>query len=443
MLTKRKVIATKAKAAAEWVQRGAKFGRKRFKRAISLCRFWLQDIWHDQWDSYRRKLLFKHYWSYIRHSPIPTEHFPEAQLRSAAEAEQIAFSASFRKMIEFVQSGARTSSGIFLTFRPIGKNLRLLSTGLRENVNRQRMTFIKAGGPPTEERFLLKNGRQWNPWLWSRNRDYQVQEDKLNDTAKAWNIFFKHPSIMETTGKDLARPQISRLRHADNQLNVSDLKRVLEVAAATKYVFSPVDSILDQAESLKQKMRWPGKNEQVLGIHVRRGDAATSDSDTNTPQKATRTSFPLAAYLDTADAIISKYKIRYIYLATESIEEIERAKRLRPHYNFLFLEHDRSIFPNIASSNQFIEDLAFDYPERIRAFIMSAILDLYFFCECHAFIGTFNSEFSLLAWLLAVGTRGYVVPYVSLSKPARQRSLDPYQALLNIRNNCPLELYHW
>jgi hypothetical protein len=234
-----------------------------------------------------------------------------------------------------------------------------------------------------------------------------------------------------------------RLKLAYGPFNVSYLKRVLEIAVATKYTFSPVDSLLLQVEALKQKMQWPGKDEQVLGVHIRRGDAATSDEGTHTPQKATRISFPLAAYLDAADVLCNTYQIHHIYLATESMEEIERAKRLRPQYKFLFLEHDRSIFPAIASSNQFIEDLALDHPERVRALTMSAILDLCFFCECHAFIGTFNSEFSILVWLLVIGTRGHVVPHVSLSKPARHRSLDPFQALLNVRNNCPLELYHW
>jgi hypothetical protein len=438
-----KIMATKVTLLADLIVKVARSGRQRVRRTISLCRFWLHDFWLDHWDHYRRTLLFKHYWSYIRYPPIPTKHIPEPRQRSAAEEEQIAFSAAFRNKIEYVQARATTSNGVYLTFRPIGKNLRLLGTALRDNVSHHRMTFIKPGGPPTEERMLSLEGHQWNPWLWSRSVDYQAKEDECRDTARAWSVFFKHPSINPTAEGDQVRPHSPRLRLAYGPFNVSYLERVLEIAATTKYVFSPVESMLLQAEVLKQKLQWPGEDEQVLGVHVRRGDAATSDSGMNTPQKANRKSFPLSAYLDAADVICSKYQIRHIYLATESTDDIDRAKQLRPQYKFLFLEHDRSIFPNIASSNQFIEYLALEHPERIRALTMSAILDLYFFCECHAFLGTFNSEFSLLAWLLAIGTRGHVVPYVSLSKPARQRSLDPFQALLNVKNNCLLELYHW
>ena len=439
----RKIVAKKATVMVDQIVRVARSSRQFVRRAILLVRFWLYDLWLDEWDHHRRTMLLKHYWSYFRYPPIPTDHIPEPRQLSAAVEEQLAFSAAFRNKIEYVQSWATTCNGVYLTFRPIGKNLRLLGTALRDNVKHHRRTNIMPGGPPTEEHLLSLKGYQWNPWLWSRSVDNQVQEEEQRDSARAWSVFFKHPSKIPTSEGNHIPPQLPKLRFAYEPFNVSYLERVLEIAAATKYVFSPVDSIMLQAISLKRKMQWPGEDEQVLGIHVRRGDAATSDSGMDTPQKSTRKSFPLAAYLEAADVINSKYKINHIYLATESIVEINRAKRLRPQYNFLFLEHDRSIFPNIASSNQFIEDLAFDHPERIRALTMSAIFDLYFFCECHAFVGSFNSEFSLLAWLLTVGTQGYVVPYVSLSKPARQRSLDPFQALLNVRNNCLLELYHW
>ena len=123
--------------------------------------------------------------------------------------------------------------------------------------------------------------------------------------------------------------------------------------------------------------------------------------------------------------------------------EIDRANRLRPGYRFLALDYDRSIFPDISTSNQFIEDFALEHPELARELAVSAILDLAFFCECDAFVGAFNSEFSMLAWLLMIGARERLIPYVSLSKPAAAKSLNPFSALLNLRNNCPLELYHW
>ena len=200
---------------------------------------------------------------------------------------------------------------------------------------------------------------------------------------------------------------------------------------------------MNRIRELKAQMDWPDSKRLVLGIHIRRGDAASADSGGGNPSKSTRKSFGLESYLQTADMMCERYGIRDIFLGTESRAEIERAIRLRPGYRFLTLDYDRSIFPDISNSSEFIEDLALDHPEFARELAVSAILDLAFFCECGAFIGAFNSEFSVLAWLLMVGSRGYLVPYISLSRPAAAKSVNPFSGLLNLRNNCPLELYHW
>jgi hypothetical protein len=208
-------------------------------------------------------------------------------------------------------------------------------------------------------------------------------------------------------------------------------------------VFSPSDPVLARIRELKEAVDWPPPNRPVLGIHIRRGDAASAEAAADAPEKSTRKSFPLVKYLEAADKICERYGIRDIFLATESREEIARAAHLRPQYRFLWLDYDRSIFPDIRTSSQFIEDLALDHPDRAKALAATAILDLYFFCECHAFVGAFNSEFSVLGWLLTTGARGHLVPHVSLSRAAAGWSLNPFAALLNLKNNCPMELYHW
>ena len=198
-----------------------------------------------------------------------------------------------------------------------------------------------------------------------------------------------------------------------------------------------------EVDTLRARLGWPTVGVPALGLHVRRGDAATAQPDGGVPSKATRQSFSLETYLAQADEICSARGISHVFMATESADELARARRLRPQYVFLAVDHDRSVFPDLAVSQQFIEDMAFEHPERIPALVRSAVLDLQCFSHCDAFIGTFNSEFSVLAWLLVVGARGHLVPYFSLSQPLSRRSLDPYEALLNVRNNCPLELYHW
>jgi hypothetical protein len=212
---------------------------------------------------------------------------------------------------------------------------------------------------------------------------------------------------------------------------------------ATRYVFTPAESVGAELRSLREAAGWPTDSRPILGIHVRRGDAASDDEGDSEPSKSTRKSFPLRTYLEAADRLCGRYGIRDIFLATESAEEIARARDLRPEYRFLWIDYDRSIFPDIKSSGQFIEDLALEHPERAQGLARTAIFDLSFFCDCHAFVGAFNSEFSVLGWLLMTGSRGQLVPHISLSRARAGRSLNPFAALLNIENNCPLELYHW
>jgi hypothetical protein len=88
------------------------------------------------------------------------------------------------------------------------------------------------------------------------------------------------------------------------------------------------------------------------------------------------------------------------------------------------------VFPRINEASGFIETVAFEDPSVIEPLVHSAIADLWFLQRCRAFIGTFNSEFSVLAWLLCIGHHGHVVPYVNLAK---RSDVEPWQGGLEFR----------
>jgi hypothetical protein len=408
------------------------------RRSAAILRFWLVDFFFSrEWDRHRRALLLRHYWAYFRNPQIPSEHLPEA---CEPGAEQERFSEAFAARIGAVHGSSRPGQGVFLTYRPLGKNLRLLGTAVAKHTVRGERVFVREGGAPTEVRALTDRGHGWSPWLWVRPVD--DGSPALGSAAHAWNQLFVNPPAAPSGPAPTSLPELPRLQRGSGSFAPRDLERVLQVAAATRYVFSPTPDVMAQIRTLKASVDWP-TSEPVLGIHVRRGDAASPEAADEEPGRATRKSFGLTAYLEAADEICEKYGIRTIFLATESREEIENAARLRPQYRVLWLDYDRSIFPDIRTSGQFIEDLALEHPDRARALANTAILDLYFFTECHAFVGAFNSEFSVLAWLLTVGSRGRLVPYRSLSRADASKHVNPFRALLNIKNNCPLELYHW
>jgi hypothetical protein len=345
----------------------------------------------------------------------------------------------YRARIAATQVYAPVRCGVRLTFRPLGKNLRLLGTAIRGHVDAGRGTFIAPDGPPTEMAMLAAQGRAWAPWLWSRTGDAAADAAIAADAAQAWRVLFDAPGegdVAPAAANASIRPLPS-----SGAFDAARLERVLRLAVATRYAFRPNARVEAAAAEQRRVIGWPAPDVPVLGIHVRRSDAASSEA--SGPLRSNRASFPLTVYLDAADRLCQTYGIRHLFVASESELEVARARELRPQYTVLSLPHDRTLFPDISESPRFIEHLALAHPERARALAMAAIFDLRTFCECAAFVGAFNSEFSMLAWLLAVGSRGSVVPYESLSEPVRGVAWHPHDALLNVRNNCPLELYHW
>jgi hypothetical protein len=400
------------------------------------ARFWLREIWGPQWDGERRALLMRHFWSYARHPAMPPRHLPGAE--DEASFDQAAFCAQYWQRIDGVQHHAARAQQVRLTYRPIGKNLRLVGTAIRRNADRGVATTIDAAAPGAEMRALAARGHAWHPWLWSRSSSAEA----TGSADAAWAVFFERPAWREPiAGETLVPPAPpAGPPHGHGALSASQLHRVLKLAVATDYAFSPRQELVDEAARLRRAMAWP-EGAPVLGLHIRRSDAASSEPEG--PRRSNRASFAIARYLDEVDALCDTYGIRHVFLATESEQEIRAAAALRPRLTFLTIDHDRSLFPSIEQSPQFIEEMTLRDPARAHALARTAILDLLMFRECGAFVGAFNSEFSVLAWLLCIAGQRRAIPYVSLSAPQQRWRFHPYDALLNTRNNCPLELYHW
>jgi len=411
---------------------------RRIRRIVG---FWLVRLWGPGWDG-RRRQLFLHYCAYFRNPQIPAEYLPDSCRPDACD-RQIEFSSAFMKKIRIALGSAVKQDGVFLTYLPLAKNLRLLGTAVCRSVDRKRGLFIEPEGTPHERRRLQRRGYEWSPWLWARSET--GTSEKLGNAALAWNEFFENPPANRPHGQPETEERLPVLGLGEGPFSARYLKRVLKVAVATRYVFAPAPSITAEVGRWKDVIGWPAFPRRVLGMHVRRGDAASVEADGAHPRQSNRRSMALFSYLEVADRMCEKYGIRDIFLATESSEEIETAVRARPQYRFLWLEYDRSLFLKIGASRHLknIEDLVLAHPERARPLALSAILDLCLFCECDAFVGTLNSEFSVLAWLLMIGSRGHLVPYVSLSKAETRRGLDHLNPGRTRTENCPLELYRW
>ncbi len=347
---------------------------------------------------------------------IPDQFFPSREDLRVENTSQREYSNTFQSHLEWLQSSAVvTQAPVSLTYLPIAKNIRWIGTALYRNVQRHQRTILTEGNPYEEKQFR-KNGRPaWRPWLWSRIPRTQLPNvaQGVDNPDLAWPTYFQE--LSHPTSSNLPKQCLHRT------WGRSTKERVLRMAACTNFAFRLNEYMAGVLDDWKVRIGWDD-SEPKIGIHLRRGDAASEDLS-----KQTRPSYHLEHYLQHADTMCQQYNIQTIYLSTESESEIEQAQKLRPQYRVISLNHDREIFPRIADSSIFIEDLAFSDHSVIEPLVNSAIADLWFLQHCSTFIGTFNSEFSMLAWLLCIGHHGCVIPYVNLS-PAS--GLKYYQGVL-------------
>ena len=124
-------------------------------RVSETLHFWIVDLWGDDWDRHRRRLLFKHFWAYLRYPDTPSEYLPSVPATKepgSLTAVQAKFSAAYLKRIVAIQAGSGIARRVHLTYRPLGKNLRLLGTAIRANVDLGRRVVVAAEGPPWERK---------------------------------------------------------------------------------------------------------------------------------------------------------------------------------------------------------------------------------------------------------------------------------------------------
>ncbi len=369
-------------------------------------------------------------WLYhlIRRWEFPQSYTPDVVASDQVKKLQANYCRTYlEKICEVKQFSNAAPLQVPLSYVPITKNVRQLATALHHATSLGRPLEIARENPREERLFALQQKGDWHPWLWSRGK-------KAKDLIKAnggpdanplpeesWNAYFKdspptnlgEPKWMTTSGEKL--PAWHRT--------------LLEMAMCTAQIFDLSDSVQRRIDEWGAMIDWP-KDEPVLGIHIRRGDAADEDL-----KQTTRSSAVLNDYLAAADRIVATNNIRTIYMSTESTSEIEQARKACSEYRILSLPHDRSVFPVIANDSRFIEDVAWEQPEIIDQIVMSSLADLYFLSQCNAFIGTLNSEFSMLGWLLCIGHHQHLIPYVDMIPRSQYRN---YQGNLRFWMDAPL-----
>ena len=255
-----------------------------------------------------------------------------------------------------------------------------------------------------------KNIGKWYPLLWARTR---IEGNYKN--IDGWSLYFdsftnneKNNLIHKNMCNDILEPP-------------NELKLFFTYLSCLKYTFQLNIKYSNIMENYKTQIDFP-INSNILAVQIRRGETCTKDGS-----KTDRPYFSLNNYIDKIQLMLDNNNFDYIYISTDSNEEINKIKELKPDWKILYLPIDRSNFfrmdinakPQVNGFNgiaQDLEDCCRLNPEKIPFIVDSALADLYFISLCKGYISTINqSDFSRLGWFLQMATHNNILPYININ----------------------------
>ena len=325
--------------------------------------------------------------------------------------------------VQKIQFKSSNKKEIPLTFYPIAKNIRIPSSYMTQNILNNQSSFIHNWARDGEPNFWqnhLQRGN-WYPWLWARNR---IPGNYTN--IEGWSLYFNsfttnHHTI--TTGDNII------LQPPEH------LKLFFIYLACIKYTFQLNDKYISLMNTYKENMNWPTES-KILAVQIRRGEVCTRDGS-----KTDREYFSLSSYLQKIDIMMANNDFEYIYISTDSNEEIDQIKTYNSNWKLLYLPIDRSNFfrmtdtaptnSNGLSIATDLEDSCRTYPESIPFIVDSGLADLYFISICHGYISTISeSEFSRCGWYLQMTTQKYLTPYIDMNTIHKELNMNIRDKLL-------------
>lgn len=350
------------------------------------------------------------------------EHYPLFKKEYLEEVENHLFThfLSFTdNLVNQIQFHSSMKAEIPLTFYPIAKNIRIPASHMALNILNHRASFIENKARDGEVGFWREHKQMgdWFPWLWARER---IAGNFTN--KEGWALYFDSFTEQEKP----IEPSVEPLEPPSNVL------LFFTYLSCSKYVFQLNDVYKAKMNEYREEMKWPqmkwpqmkstqmkSPQTKILAVQIRRGETCTTDGS-----MTDRPFFHLTNYIEAIEKIIHQYE--YIYVSTDSDEEIDELKRQRPEWKLLYLPIDRSQFFRMKEKPVDLEVFCCMEPNRIPFIVDSGLADLYFISQCQGYVSTLSiSEFSRCGWFLQIATQGKITPYINMNdEPLNMESRD-------------------
>lgn len=303
------------------------------------------------------------------------------------------------RMVDSVQYNSENKKEIPLTFYPIAKNIRIPASYMAENILNNYSSYID-NMPRNSEPYFWYNHKKmgdWFPWLWARGR---IPGNYKN--IDGWKYYFD--SFTDTDKHNIINNQDIGLEPPNN------LTLLFTYLSCIKYTFRFNEKYSQIMNEYKNQMSWP-IDKKILAVQIRRGETCTKDGS-----MTDRPFYNLHKYIENIEKMLLVNHYDYIYISTDSDQEIEELHKLRPEWKLLYLPIDRKQFFRMKEEPVDLEVFCTLEPDRIPFIVDTGLADLYFISQCQGYISTISvSEFSRCGWFLQMATQRKLTPYINMN----------------------------
>lgn len=299
-----------------------------------------------------------------------------------------------RRIIENIQKGDYTEGECYLTFSPVSKNVRFISSDFFRSIVNNKKPGISLDPRPGEAGHLLQMiGENWYPWLWSR-----CYEKNSNNLESWCNLFLDISE--EVKPQDLPKP--------------GDFHTFFLYLACLEHTFRINPEMEKNIKDQYFNYEWPDL--PVCGLQIRRGELVPKDGDIGKGWNG-RPLYSLDDYMHKARLMCENLNTNYIFISTDSKEAVEYLVGKYPEYNFLTNGYDRNLFIRYNGGGAYLElesDLRKD-PNIIKHYTESCISDLLALSMCQGYVGGMTwSEYGICGWFLQMVKQKKITPYINI-----------------------------
>lgn len=299
------------------------------------------------------------------------------------------------KIIHKIQSESTQYGECFLSFYPLAKNIRFVSSHFFQAIKSYKKPILSQNERPGEGFFWKTNtgGDNWFPWMWTRS--YQ----KRDSNRESWsNIFKSIEDIIQIPKEDLAGQEIN-----DFILYLTCLNHTFRLQDSfEKYLIEKYSSSI-----------WPD-NAPVCALQIRRGEIVPRDGDIKQAWSA-RPLFHVKDYMIGLEKVCDTLNTKNVFVSTDSVEVIEYLTNNYKNYNFIYNNFDRNLFITYTGSDPHLEIDLQKQPQLIQHYTESCLIDLLYLSKCKGFVGGMSfSEYGVCGWLLQMVKQKKIYPYFNV-----------------------------